>query len=159
MKCLSVLQPWADLLIHGIKAYETRDWKPPAAMIGQRIAIHAGKSLKGLLAFADPNHPSLLMRHAAFMRIDRTKPPVYGAILGTARLSFVLFTGDEFSRNELADEVLPTEKALGDWSHNRYCWRFTDHRPLADPIALRGQLGLFNLAPDVIELLHAQGEA
>ncbi len=42
MKALTVWQPWASLIAIGAKPYEFRGWKPPRAIIGQRIAIHAG---------------------------------------------------------------------------------------------------------------------
>jgi len=42
VKALTVRQPWASLIVLGIKTIETRSWKLPAAMVGQRIAIHAG---------------------------------------------------------------------------------------------------------------------
>ena len=42
MKVLTVWQPWATLIAEGAKPYEFRGWKPPAKLIGQRIAIHAG---------------------------------------------------------------------------------------------------------------------
>lgn len=42
MKALTIWQPWASLIVEGAKPYEFRGWKPPASLIGQRIAIHAG---------------------------------------------------------------------------------------------------------------------
>lgn len=42
MKALTVWQPWASLIAIGAKPYEFRGWAPPASIIGQRIAIHAG---------------------------------------------------------------------------------------------------------------------
>lgn len=42
MKTLTVKQPWASLIASGRKRVENRSWRPPAALIGQRIAIHAG---------------------------------------------------------------------------------------------------------------------
>jgi hypothetical protein len=41
MKVLSVKQPWASLIIDGIKDVENRTWKCPEKYIGQRIFIHA----------------------------------------------------------------------------------------------------------------------
>lgn len=41
MKGLTVWQPWASLIGIGAKPYEFRGWRPPASIIGQRIAIHA----------------------------------------------------------------------------------------------------------------------
>ena len=43
MNALTLHQPWASLIAHDVKKIETRSWAPPRQMIGQRIAIHAGK--------------------------------------------------------------------------------------------------------------------
>ena len=43
MKALTVRQPRATLIALGVKTIETRSWRAPASLIGQRIAIHAGK--------------------------------------------------------------------------------------------------------------------
>jgi hypothetical protein len=49
MKALTIYQPWASLVIAGAKPYEFRKWSPRerggayAALIGQRIAIHASQ--------------------------------------------------------------------------------------------------------------------
>ncbi|RAI39092.1 hypothetical protein [Rhodoplanes roseus] len=42
MKALTVWQPWASLIAILAKPYEFRGRRPPPALIGQRIAIHAG---------------------------------------------------------------------------------------------------------------------
>lgn len=47
MKAISIKQPWASLIAHGIKDVENRTWKCPQKYIGQRVLIHAsGKPLK-----------------------------------------------------------------------------------------------------------------
>ena len=43
MKAITLHQPWASLIAEGHKTIETRDWPPPLSLVGQRIAIHAGK--------------------------------------------------------------------------------------------------------------------
>ena len=43
MKAISIKQPWASLIAHGIKDIENRTWKCPKKYIGQRILIHASK--------------------------------------------------------------------------------------------------------------------
>lgn len=54
MKAISLWQPWASLIACGAKPYETRDWAPPRALIGQTIAIHAAKKIdKGAAQFAE----------------------------------------------------------------------------------------------------------
>ena len=44
MTALTLRQPWASLISSGGKLFESRTWAPPVPLIGQRIAIHAGKS-------------------------------------------------------------------------------------------------------------------
>lgn len=43
MKALTVWQPWASLIVLGLKPAEFRNWKAPRLVWGQRIVIHAGK--------------------------------------------------------------------------------------------------------------------
>lgn len=53
MKALTLHQPWASLIALGVKTIETRSWRAPQALIGQRIAIHAGKTAKSLLELSE----------------------------------------------------------------------------------------------------------
>lgn len=41
MKAISIKQPFASLIAHGIKDVENRSWKCPDQYIGQRVLIHA----------------------------------------------------------------------------------------------------------------------
>ncbi len=41
MKAITVKQPWASLIVHGIKDIENRTWPCPNKYIGQRVLIHA----------------------------------------------------------------------------------------------------------------------
>ena len=44
MRALTVRQPWAGLIAHGIKNVENRTWAPTRGLyIGDRFAIHAGR--------------------------------------------------------------------------------------------------------------------
>lgn len=44
MKAISIKQPWASLIVHGIKDIENRTWACPKKYIGQRVLIHASGS-------------------------------------------------------------------------------------------------------------------
>lgn len=44
MRALTLHQPWAWSIVHGPKRVENRSWPPPLYMLGQRFAIHAGKT-------------------------------------------------------------------------------------------------------------------
>ena len=41
MKAISIKQPWASLIVHGVKNIENRSWRCPEKYIGERILIHA----------------------------------------------------------------------------------------------------------------------
>ncbi|MDD3038836.1 ASCH domain-containing protein [Bacteroides sp.] len=41
MKAISEKQPWASLIVHGIKDIENRTWPCPKKYIGKRVLIHA----------------------------------------------------------------------------------------------------------------------
>ena len=41
MKAITIKQPWASLIVHGIKDIENRTWPCPDKYIGQKILIHA----------------------------------------------------------------------------------------------------------------------
>ena len=41
MKAISIKQPWASLIVNGIKDIENRSWKCPKKYIGKRVLIHA----------------------------------------------------------------------------------------------------------------------
>jgi hypothetical protein len=43
VKALTIRQPWASLIALGVKHIETRSWRASQSLIGQTIAIHAGK--------------------------------------------------------------------------------------------------------------------
>jgi predicted RNA-binding Zn-ribbon protein involved in translation (DUF1610 family) len=44
MKTITIKQPWASLIVHGIKDIENRTWPCPRKYIGQRVFIHAAGS-------------------------------------------------------------------------------------------------------------------
>ena len=43
MYAITLHQPWASLIALGIKTVETRSWAAPGRLLGQTIAIHAGR--------------------------------------------------------------------------------------------------------------------
>jgi hypothetical protein len=42
MKVITVKQPYASLIVDGVKDIENRTWKCPEGYVGKRILIHAG---------------------------------------------------------------------------------------------------------------------
>ena len=41
MKAITIKQPWASLIVHGIKDVENRTWPCPKKYIGERVLIHS----------------------------------------------------------------------------------------------------------------------
>ena len=70
MKALTLHQPWASLIADGRKTIETRSWPPPRTLVGERIAIHAGRQIgKPVAAQAD----AMLFRTRALLVRQRTQ--------------------------------------------------------------------------------------
>lgn len=130
MKALTVLQPWASLLVRGAKVHETRSWQ--TAHRGP-ILIHAGRR------FPDSAR-DLAALEPFFSALGRTRPNDLprGAILGVATIA------DCIPTEALAD-LAPAERAFGDYNPGRWAWHITDPTPLAVPIACNGKLGLFDV--------------
>lgn len=42
MKAITIKQPWASFIVHGLKDIENRTWACPKKYIGQMVLIHAG---------------------------------------------------------------------------------------------------------------------
>lgn len=80
MKALTLWQPWASLMAEGVKSIETRSWRAPDALIGQRIAIHA--------AARDTDRDLSIPEECwdALGRCIGGAAPPHGAIVATARL-------------------------------------------------------------------------
>ena len=81
MYAITLHQPWASLVAQGVKTIETRSWPAPARLIGQTIAIHAGKRVV--------RQPSVPIEEELQARLGeewrRTLPA--GAVLATAVLA------------------------------------------------------------------------
>src|SRR5215470_2718299 len=113
MKCLTIYQPWATLVVLGAKIYERRGWRTP---FRGRVAIHAHRKFPEHLQTLCLTEPfrSVLRHHHWHGPLDLAT----GAIIGTAELVDCL----------LAEHV-QEQYAFGDYSSGRWAWQF------AEPIA------------------------
>lgn len=131
MTCLSLWQPWASLVACGIKAEETRGWPAPHWLIGQRIAIHAAKTTKGMrLAVIDDE---LWAACLAQLRWGDDGSLPMGAIVATS----------------IVAECKPTDSVepniYGDFRPGRFAWRLTSTIVVDPPIPTTGRQGLFHV--------------
>jgi len=139
MKTLSLLQPWASLVVMGVKKIETRSWKTDYR---GPLLIHASLGKKG----------SLLSAEAPFKKfIKAFKSLPFGSVIGVVLLEDVVPVEHLLlSDHELASLTME-EKAFGDYSKGRYAWLLTDPKIFDHPIPVKGTLGLweFHIPPSV----------
>ena len=85
MKAISIKQPWASLIVHGVKDIENRTWKCPNKYIGNRVLIHASGSHKE--GWRLDNNQSLALKQSGSIlcQTDFDKLP-FGAIIGSVKI-------------------------------------------------------------------------
>jgi hypothetical protein len=139
IKAVSVLQPWATLILLGVKCFETRAWR--TAHRGA-LAIHAGRRLTPAgraLAAAEPI--ATLLRDAGYRTPDCLPR---GVVLGEVEL--VACTPVEELDPDLLSDV---ERALGDFGPGRWAWELRRPHTWPIPIPAVGRLGVFTLPASV----------
>lgn len=146
IKCLSLWEPWASLVVFGAKRYETRSWR--TSYTGP-VAIHASKTFKPaqrLLCEREPFHSAL--RDGGWY--DR--PIVLGAVLGVAELmrcdhteSILGIPG--FSGSE--------EREFGDYSDRRWAWELYNPIRFERPVPLAGKVYLFDIETSILPEFRA----
>lgn len=120
MKALTICQPYASMIISGDKPVENRTWRPPVWLIGQRLAIHAGKSREWLSRWYGP----------------LPDPMSFGAVIGTAVVDGWFHchdVPDKYSHLRLNPHV------CGPW-----CWVLRDPVAFPVPYVWTGRQGLWD---------------
>src|SRR5579859_130301 len=135
MKVLTVLQPWASLIIHGHKRWEHRSW--PTTHRGP-LAIHAGRRFGPWQRLLCEQLPVELALSAAGIRLLSDLPR--GFILGAVTVVDCVPAGELEGGPPLAD--------CG------FAWRLADPVVLPTPVPHRGQLGLCELPAEITRILE-----
>ena len=135
MKAITLHQPWASLIAVGAKKIETRSWRPPDDLIGQTIAIHAGKKIVNFGSGSSFNRAVTEHLGAEWLReIPR------GAMLCTATLA------DAEQMNFLNRESWPEghELLFGEYGISRWMWRLENIAVFDPPVPARGHQQFWN---------------
>ncbi|WP_342088032.1 ASCH domain-containing protein [Dyadobacter sp. OTU695] len=133
MKAISVQQPWAGLLVLGIKKCETRSWN---TKFRGKIAIHASAKM--------PKEGEALLKELCELLPDTffkgsrayNMCTVLGCVLGRVQVEDCRSTND-------MKPVNAGEKMLGDFSANRYYWWCINPEAYLTPIPAVGQLSIW----------------
>ena len=135
MRALTLHRPWPWAIFHAsperAKRVENRGWHPPAHVIGQDLAIHAG----------------LLFDRGGADFIHRLNPSDYpddDAAHPTGVIGIVRVTGCRSQRFACGDS----------WWFGPHGWAFDRVRALPAPIPCRGAQGLWVLPPEVERKVH-----
>ena len=151
MRALTLHQPWAQLMVWGLKNIETRSWPAPKGLIGQRIAIHAGKRRPR------PTDWNIEVQRAVLRRGGGSHTMPMGAVVATAKLIECMQVMSEPDSSglvicrgfgELGDEpeydaTIMTD-SYGDFSVGRWLWVFQDLRRV-EPVPINGHQGAWTL--------------
>uniref|UniRef100_A0A0D9W1N4 ASCH domain-containing protein n=1 Tax=Leersia perrieri TaxID=77586 RepID=A0A0D9W1N4_9ORYZ len=140
--CLTMHQPWASLLVHGIKRVEGRSW--PSPLTG-RLWIHAASKV--------PDPDTISAMEAFYTEIyavdgitDITFPQHYpvSRLLGCVDVVGCLTSQDLASWEHVPQSV--RLEALTD-----FCWLCQNPQKLVVPFEMRGQQGVYNLERRIYE--------
>jgi len=133
VRAMSLHQPWASLVAHGLKKIETRGPRPSKRFRGP-LLIHAAKKWD----------------QAAWVRIQRAHPNVLAPFLGSTDpfpLGAVVAVAEVMNICEMTAEWIaaqtPLERAVGDWQPGRFGWWLCNVVRLDPAIRLVGRQGLW----------------
>ena len=153
MYAITLHQPWASLIALGVKTVETRAWPAPARLVGQTVAIHAGKRVVRKSGVTVENQ----MRARLGEDWHRTIPA--GAVLATATLAGMARVERVDPRIGLAVHDLSTEVGCavglgqtlinpwGDFNPGRWLWFLADVAALPNPEPAIGHQSFWHWNP------------
>ena len=130
MKVLSIREPYASLILSGVKKIETRSWK---TNYRGELYIHAS------LGKSSPSPEVMKL-------VLYTNP---GYILCKAMLVDCIYMTKEYVEQMKKDNL--TEYLCGDYQEGRYAWVLDDVEPI-EPILVKGHLGIWNYDEKKIEI-------
>ena len=157
MKAKTLYQPFASLIAEGFKTIETRSQPPPLSLIGQRIAIHAGKRPIHIEEWSYEMRYDLSYK---FEDSSRQASWPYGVVVATAVLQCAhiairppsgrCFLGASWLMDSCAirdggsgpfyhEEVEPDP--FGDFSEGRWLWFLRDVEKVVPPAPAKGSQG------------------
>lgn len=143
MNALTLHQPYATLIAMGAKRIETRNWPAPPHAIGQRLAIHAGKSDDCLhMCNFDP-----FDEYVAYQG-DKLPRGAFVAIVTLKRCAPITEDGArDLERNQ------PHEFAFGNYDLSdgkRYAWVLDNVTRIHKPVPHRGYQRLWRVDDQIV---------
>jgi activating signal cointegrator 1 len=154
VKAISLLQPWAQLVVLGEKIMETRTW--PTNYRGP-LAIHASRRSTNVKTLAG-QQPFRSALTSCFKKPSAELAPFYGppiwvvgnnvaepvwlplgAVVGYVQLVDCILMTESWLRC-----ISPRERAFGHYEEGRWAWVLASPQTYEQPVPARGQLGLWD---------------
>jgi hypothetical protein len=158
MKAISLHNPYASLIAHDLKHWETRPMRThhrgPLAICAARVNAMAHHIPTG-----DQSNP---WRYAE-MQIGCPLSTLPGGVVVAVVDVVDCIPSREWVRRHVSRMMshgFIRELAYGDFAAGRFAWKLDNLRKIERPIPVKGQQGMFNLSPEVEALVLEQiGEA
>lgn len=144
MKGFSLTQPWATLVAHELKRWETRSW---GTRFRGDVVIHASKGFPSdcrELCFEPPFNDAL-----ASAGITTLRDLPVGSILCIATLTDCRLITSSNPPDGL-------EYAFGNYEPGRFMLRLENVHRFSHPIPCKGALGFWEIPSDVLEQIEQQ---
>jgi hypothetical protein len=151
LPAISLWQPYASAVALGLKKIETRHWRAPGRMIGQRVAIHAAKrwdadSMQWII-------DCCIIDDLRKKGVANLRDLPFGAIVATAKLDTSAQITKSLRQALSEKSVWGYELLWGNYEDGRYAWFLTEVRALREPIPCTGRQGFFRVdIPDDSEV-------
>lgn len=151
-KVITLLQPWAQLVVTGQKQFETRGWK--TGYRGELFIHSSGRMCAGdsELCEIDPDFK------ACIPDLSQLK---MGFIIGKVTLVKIIPTDNTVAMQYIAERLgniaARRELRFGDYRPKRYAWEFANPILFVNPIWARGALNIWDYKQSDIEDLSPVG--
>ena len=129
MRAITLIQPWASLIMLNEKRIETRSW--PTKVRGE-IAIHAGKKVDKRV-FDMPFYQEVLLKHGITV-----------SNIPTSTILCICEIVDVKRTEDMRDELSKKELAFGNFEDNRFCWVLDNVKKIKPIPDVKGMLGFWN---------------
>jgi len=127
MKVLTVKQPYASLIVDGVKDIENRTWKCPEEYVGKRILIHAGLKPANIRFEIEGQATSKeILMFSALNRAEEEN--LFGYIIGSV---------------QIVDCVINHPSVWAEKAFNLYNWVLANPIKFDKPIYCKGHLRFF----------------
>jgi hypothetical protein len=127
MKAITIWQPYANLILAGLKRYETRTW---STNYRGKLVIHAGSGGGA--------------RERKVIEMIRAQLPEHAAVVSALKNGVALGTVELVAVHPCTALIVsPLEREVGNWD-SKFAWELADPVWFEQPIATRGFQGLWD---------------